>query len=69
MPLGPKEFENNPPHQIPIQEALQAAWSKVGQMTFQIDIMTQQLQAFEQENKKLKVELEQLKGEKPTKKG
>ena len=69
MPLSPKDFENHPPHQIPIQEALSAAWSKVGQMTFQIDIMAQQLQAFEQENNKLKAEIEQLKGKKVAKKG
>ena len=47
--------------QIPMDQALNAAWAKVGQLTFQIDIMTQQLIAFEQENKKLQEEIEALK--------
>jgi outer membrane murein-binding lipoprotein Lpp len=69
MTIGTKEFENQPKTEISMQQALNAAWAKVGQMTFQIDIMTQQLQAFEQENNRLKAELEELKGKKPTKKG
>ena len=42
-------------------QALHAAWAKNGQLTFQIDVMAQQLQAFEQENKKLQDEIEELK--------
>lgn len=68
MTIGMKEFENQPKTEISMQQALQAAWAKVGQLTFQIDIMAQQLQVFEQENNKLKAELEELKGKKSAKK-
>ena len=40
--------------QIPIQDALNAAWAKVGQLTYQIDLMSQQMVALVKENKKLK---------------
>lgn len=60
MPLASKDFKNQPhlPNDgIPAQVALQSAWAKVGQLTFQVDVMSQQLQAFEQENRELKEKL------------
>ena len=47
--------------QIPTDQALQAQFNKVGQLMFHIDILSQQLQAFEKENKALKDELNKLK--------
>lgn len=46
---------------IPTDQVLQAQFAKVGQLIFQIDIMRQQLQAFETENKALRDELNKLK--------
>lgn len=67
MPL--EHLADNPEvKQISMQQALNAAWSKVGQLTFSIDIMAQQLQVFEQENNKLKAELIELKDKKAPKK-
>ena len=40
--------------EIPLDQALQAQFAKVGQLTFQNDILTQQLAALEAENKALK---------------
>jgi len=42
---------------IPLDQALQAQFAKVGQLSFQIDIMLQQLIALENENKQLKEQL------------
>jgi len=61
MPL--EHLADNPEvKQIAMHQALNAAWTKNGQLLWQIDIMAQQLNTFEQENKKLKAELETLKG-------
>lgn len=57
MPLGQEEFENQPRTNIPIDQALNAAWAKNGQLLFQIDILMQQLRAMEMENKELKEKL------------
>jgi hypothetical protein len=48
--------------QIPLQNALNIAWAKVGQLIFQIDLMTHQLIALEDENKKLKAQQEATEG-------
>ncbi len=42
---------------IPIEQVLQAQFAKVGQLTFEKDILQQQLIAFEMENKQLKEQL------------
>lgn len=60
MPLGQKEFENQPQIQISTQDALNAAWTKIGQLSFQIDILMKQLQAFEQQNNELQKKLDEL---------
>ena len=39
---------------IPIEQALEMQFAKVGRMGMQIDIMTQQMIALENENKQLK---------------
>ena len=57
-----QELQQKQPLNIPLDQALQAQFAKVGQMLFQMDIMSQQLTAFEAENKALKEEIENLKG-------
>lgn len=42
---------------IPIQEALQQQFAKVGQMSWEMDIMRQQMIALENENKELKEQI------------
>lgn len=64
MPLGPQDLAGQPKTEFSLQEALTMAWTKNGQLMFEIDIMRQQLQAFEQENKALRAKLDQY--EKPT---
>ena len=46
---------------IPIGQALEMQFAKVGRMGMQIDIMTQQMTALENENKQLKEQLEKKK--------
>jgi regulator of replication initiation timing len=46
---------------IPIEQALEMQFAKVGKMGMQIDIMTQQMIALENENKQLKEQLEKKK--------
>ena len=46
---GGSKMEQN---QIPAEQVLQAQFAKVGQLTFQIEILNQQLQTFEQEYNK-----------------
>lgn len=46
---------------IPIEQALEMQFAKVGRMGMQIDIMTQQMIALENENKQLKEQLEKKK--------
>ena len=48
-------------NQIPLDQVLQIQFSKVGQLTFQLDMMQQQLITLENENKELKEENEKLK--------
>ena len=43
---------------IPIEQVLQAQFAKVGQLTFQIEMMQQQMIALETENKELKKKLD-----------
>ena len=45
---------------ISVEQVLQAQFAKVGQLTFQLEMMQQQLIAFEAENRELKVKLEKL---------
>jgi hypothetical protein len=47
---------------IPIEQVLQAQFAKVGQLTFQIEIMQQQMVALENENKELKNETRNIPG-------
>lgn len=47
--------------EMPVDSVLQAQFAKVGQLMFQIDIMSQQLRALEQENNQLKEEIATLK--------
>ena len=42
---------------IPIEQVLQLQFTKVGQLTFQLEMMQQQLIALENENKQLKEQL------------
>ena len=42
---------------IPIEQVLQAQFTKVGQLTFEKDILQQQLIILENENKQLKEQL------------
>ena len=49
--------------EIPIEQVLQAQFAKVGQLTFQIEIMQQQMVALENENKELKNETRDIPGE------
>lgn len=65
MPLGQKEFENQPQIQISPEQALQAQFAKVGQLMFQIDILSQHLRAFEQENQKLREQIASLQPQAP----
>ena len=51
-------MEEKQPTNIPIEQVLQAQFAKVGQLTFQIDIMQQQLITLENENKQLKEQLQ-----------
>ena len=51
-------MENQQKVEITADQALQAQFAKVGQLTFQIDIMQQQLIALENENKQLKEQLQ-----------
>jgi cell division protein FtsB len=44
--------------EIPMEQVLQAQFTKVGQLTFQLELMQQQLVALEKENASLKEELE-----------
>lgn len=46
---------------IPIDQALQMAFNKIGQLSFQIDLMTQQIQALDAENKELREKLDHKK--------
>ena len=46
------------PIEMTVQEVLNAAWAKVGQLSFQIDLLTQQLTVLDAENKSLKDKLE-----------
>lgn len=63
MPL--EHLANNPEVvRITTEQALNAAWTKNGQLLFEIDILKQQLIAFEQECNKLKAEIADLKGSK-----
>jgi len=62
MTIGPQDLAGQPKTQFTPQEALSMAWAKNGQLMFEIDVMRQQLMAFEQENKMLKAEIETLKG-------
>lgn len=64
MSIGPQDVTGQPKQQYSLQEALNMAWIKNGQLMFQIDILTQQLQAFEQENKQLKEKLSNKKDKK-----
>jgi hypothetical protein len=52
------ELKGQPKTEYSLQEALSMAWTKNGQLMFEIDILKQQLNAFEQENRALKEELE-----------
>lgn len=61
MPLGPQDLAGQPKTEFSAQQALTMAWTKNGQLMFEIDIMRQQLQAFETENKALRDELNKLK--------
>ena len=47
--------------EIPIDQALQMQFAKIGQLQFTIDIMTQQMIALENENKNLKAKLDKAK--------
>lgn len=58
MPLGESD---NQPIKVPLQDALNAAWMKIGQLGFMMDIMTKQMTALENENKELKAKLEKAK--------
>ena len=49
---------------IQVDQALQMQFSKVGQLSFQIDIMTQQMTALENENNALKAKIKKLKKKK-----
>lgn len=60
MTIGPQDLAGQPKTEFSLQEALNMAWTKNGQLMFEIDIMRKQLMAFEQENKSLKTELEKL---------
>lgn len=60
MTIGPQDLVGQPKTEISISEALSMAWAKNGQLMFQIDILTQQLRAFESENKQLKAKLAEL---------
>ena len=44
---------------IPIEQVLQMQFTKIGQLTFQLEIMQQQMVALENENKELKGQLSQ----------
>jgi len=48
------------PLSISTDQALQAQFAKVGQLSFQIDIMTQQMAILENENKQLKEQLRNM---------
>jgi len=43
---------------IPIEQILQAQFTKVGQLQFQLDVIQQQMIALEAENNKLKEQLQ-----------
>ena len=45
------------PLNIPIEQVLQAQFAKVGQLTFQIDILNQQMAILENETNQLKEQL------------
>jgi regulator of replication initiation timing len=47
--------------QIPPEQVIQMQFNKIGQLTFQIDIMQQQMVSMEQENNQLKAESDALK--------
>ena len=57
MTIGPQDFEGLPKVQMSLDQALQAQFAKVGQLSFQIDIMVQQMRVLENENKQLKEQL------------
>lgn len=54
------EQQNEQGKTIPIQEVLQMQFAKVGKLSFELDIVHQQLIAFEQENIKLREEKKEL---------
>jgi len=56
-----KTSENPQPQIIPIEQVLEMQFAKVGRLGLEIDIMRQQMVAFENENKKLKAQLEKKK--------
>jgi len=52
--MASKQLDNYPKQEISIQEALNSAWAKVGQLIWEIDILRQQVMILETENKELK---------------
>jgi hypothetical protein len=50
-------MENKQTQVMSVDQVLQTQFTKVGQLTFQIEIMQQQLIALESENKELKEKL------------
>ena len=63
MTIGPQDLAGQPKTEFSLQEALSMAWTKNGQLMFEIDILRKQLMAFEQECKALRAKLDQY--EKP----
>ena len=58
-----EKVENmNPGLTITADQALQAQFAKVGQLTFQIDLMIRQMIVLENENKELKEQLKPKEG-------
>jgi hypothetical protein len=51
-------MEEQEQQKIPIEQVLQMQFTKVGQLTFEIEMLQQQLVAFENDNKELRKQLE-----------
>lgn len=59
--LADQMEQSNGQLKIPTEQVVEMQFNKIGKMNLQIDIMSQQLQIFEKENRELKAEIAELK--------